>query len=391
MARSVLDLHRQEGSPDLSERSVAPGTLAPVKASGRPITRLGLQLPNPLTSRDPEAGSAGQSGLLEHAAAITELAEGAGFDSVWATDATNRSPDVTQGGLVEADESDGTGSTGFGRFASPGTSREAGSSSMPGTSSTSSRAGVFRESGEGYEAYSLLGALATRTQSVRLGALPADSEPRSPSIVCKILTAVDVISHGRSILTLGSGSGAGSESIERLDEQLRVCRTILDDEYPEFRGRFFSVSGAVNRPPPVQRGGLPLVVVLGTSERDSPGEIRTELLRLAARFADALVLSGATDVLRETVTAMRELQRELRGEFPRSDLEVIWQGSVDTEREWERLGGSGLWGSPSRVAGEVRDRLLAGATGCIVKFAGPDLSKSVSEYGPALREAIGSI
>ncbi|HEX3979578.1 MAG TPA: LLM class flavin-dependent oxidoreductase, partial [Acidimicrobiales bacterium] len=97
------------------------------------------------------------------------------------------------------------------------------------------------------EAYSLLGALSTCTRAVRLGAIPIGIDSRAPAIVAKIVTGIDVISHGRGLLTLGVDTGHGSD-IERLSERLEVCRSVLHDGVPTFTGAFYSIAGAVNHP-----------------------------------------------------------------------------------------------------------------------------------------------
>src|SRR3954470_12192357 len=54
------------------------------------------------------------------------------------------------------------------------------------------------------EAYTLLGALAARTNRVKLGTLVTGVTYRNPAFLAKIITTLDVISHGRAILGIGA-------------------------------------------------------------------------------------------------------------------------------------------------------------------------------------------
>jgi len=182
---------------------------------------------NPETN--PETG-----GEFERLAAVAQLAEESGFDSLWVSDDAGRVRDEQ------------------------------------GRSDT-----VF-------EAYSLLGALAARTTRVGLGVFPLGPTVRSPSMVAKIITGVDVISHGRGILALGVGRNRDQDSIDRLSEELQICRQLLTEEAPSFDGRFYRLSQAVNRPRPVRAGGIPLVVVADDPVAADP----------VARWADAVVVGG---------------------------------------------------------------------------------------------------
>jgi alkanesulfonate monooxygenase SsuD/methylene tetrahydromethanopterin reductase-like flavin-dependent oxidoreductase (luciferase family) len=309
------------------------------RGAGRSVTRLGLWLSD--LARGPDVG------LLQRASAAAEAAELAGFDSLWVSD----------------------------QIANVGVG--------PGPDGT------------GYEAYSLLGALATRTRSIRLGTIPLGAEQRAPSIVAKIVTGIDVISHGRSELTLGCGSGGGESAAERLAERLQVCRTVLDDDVPAFPGNFYAVDGAVNRPRPLQVGGVPLVVFIdpaGPSQRATQSHGLADVLRVAARYADGVILSGDVSSGGEAVSVV-ESASVAHGRPPGS-IQVIWTGAVSMESVQATDGGDsprGAW--PERVARLARrasEQLAAGADGCIVEIAGSDQLEAIAAIGAALRDVLGS-
>jgi alkanesulfonate monooxygenase SsuD/methylene tetrahydromethanopterin reductase-like flavin-dependent oxidoreductase (luciferase family) len=148
-----------------------------------------------------------------------------------------------------------------------------------------------------------------------------------------------------------------------------VCRAVLEDETPRFTGRFYQVDGAVNRPAPVQPGGVPIVVLAG------PGvPVRPDLLRVAGHFADAVIVEGDPASVAEAVALLAEAAGSA-GRAPGS-VQVIWKGR------------------PDRSADEVSARLAAGADGCIVAPAdrsGGDRLEAIARLGSLLRGAVDPV
>lgn len=200
-----------------------------------------------------------------------------------------------------------------------------------------------------YEAYSLLGALAASSSQVRLGVVADRAEGRAPSILAKIVTGVDVISHGRAVLSLHGDCGTAGDA-ERLSEALTVCQSVLVDEHPTFSGRIYSIDDAVNRPAPVQVGGVPLVVFL---HGDGPGW--PHLLEVAALQADAVVVDGRADAVAEAHHFIG--MHSDRGYRPHHSVEVLGQIS------------SGVLSAGAEVA--VAAVRTAGADGCLVGISYP--------------------
>ena len=97
------------------------------------------------------------------------------------------------------------------------------------------------------DAYTLLGALATRTSRVRLGTMVTGVTYRNPAHLAKIVTTLDVISAGRAILGIGAAwydvehEGLGfdfppaGERLDRLEEALQICRAMFTEEAPIVR------------------------------------------------------------------------------------------------------------------------------------------------------------
>ncbi|MDI6908389.1 LLM class F420-dependent oxidoreductase [Nocardioides sp.] len=140
------------------------------------------------------------------------------------------------------------------------------------------------------EGYTTLGYLAGRTEHLRLGLLVTGATYRHPGLLAKIVTTLDVLSHGRALLGLGAAwyerehVGLGvpfpptAERFERLEETLRICRQLWSEDDGPFEGRHYRLAETVCVPPPVQRPHPPILVGGG-------GERKT--LRLVAQYADA--------------------------------------------------------------------------------------------------------
>jgi len=162
------------------------------------------------------------------------------------------------------------------------------------------------------EAYTLLGALATATSSMTLGALVTGVTYRNPALVAKMVTTLDIISGGRAVLGIGAAwhdvehEGLGfdfppvRERMDRLEEALRICRAMFTEAAPSFDGRYYRIHEARNLPRPL--GSLPIMVGGG-------GERRT--LRLVAQYADQCNINGPADVIRHKVAVLHRHCRDV--------------------------------------------------------------------------------
>jgi F420-dependent oxidoreductase-like protein len=217
-----------------------------------PVTRLGLQIPNftfPGVS---------DNRLFETIAGIATTAEHNGFDSVWVMD------HLYQIGVVGPKED------------------------------------------PMLEAYTLLAALAARTERVALGTMVTGVTYRNPALLAKIVTTLDVISSGRAILGIGAAwnedehAGYGydfptaGERLDRLEEALQICRAMFTERAPTFEGRHYRIRSVLNNPKPV-RGRIP--VLIGGS-----GEKRT--LRLVAQYGDACNVFGDPATVRHKLDVL---------------------------------------------------------------------------------------
>ena len=145
-----------------------------------------------------------------------------------------------------------------------------------------------------FEGSTMLAAIAARTSTLTLGLLVGSVTYRNPALAAKITTTLDVISRGRAWHGIGAGwfeqehaaYGFGfptlKERFERLEEALRITRSMFTDGQTTFAGKYFSADGAFNSPKPI-RGDIPILIG-GSGERKT--------LRLVAQYADGCNLFG---------------------------------------------------------------------------------------------------
>jgi F420-dependent oxidoreductase-like protein len=151
---------------------------------------------------------------------------------------------------------------------------------------------------EMFEAYTLLGALAARTQRVKLGTLVTGVTYRNPAILAKVVTALDVISRGRAFLGIGAAwfdvehEALGvdfppvKERFERLEEALLICRAMFRGERPTIEGKHYRVKDVINSPAPITPGGPPIMI-------GGSGEKKT--LRMMAQYAEMANFTSGYD------------------------------------------------------------------------------------------------
>ncbi|MDQ2714497.1 MAG: LLM class F420-dependent oxidoreductase [Chloroflexota bacterium] len=138
------------------------------------------------------------------------------------------------------------------------------------------------------EGWTLLGALAARTERLRVGLMVTGNTYRHPAVLANIATTVDIISHGR--LDFGIGAGWNEvesnmygiplykpgERIRRLGEACEVIKLLWTETEANFDGKYYQLKNAYCEPKPVQKPYPPFVIGGG-------GEQLT--LRVVAQYA----------------------------------------------------------------------------------------------------------
>ncbi len=238
------------------------------------------------------------------------------------------------------------------------------------------------------EAYTLLGALAARTEQVQLGTLVTGVTYRNPGILAKVVTTLDVVSKGRAILgigaawydvehqALGVGYPADGERLDMLEEAVQICRAMFTGDDVSFEGAHFRLDHARNLPRPVQAGGPKIMIGGG-------GEKRT--LRLVARYADKCNVTGDVATLSRKIEALHRHCADV-GRDP-GEIDVTWmtplilttsdentaevRSMLAASAPAEEVAGFTV-GQPDEIPGLVAGHIAAGVDEVIFSFAFAD-------------------
>jgi F420-dependent oxidoreductase-like protein len=141
-----------------------------------------------------------------------------------------------------------------------------------------------------FESFTVLAALASITERVRLGHMVVCAGFRNPALVAKLTSTLDVVSNGRFELGIGAGwkrdewdaYGYGfpeiGERMAAFGDALEVITRMLGPGRATYAGEHARVEGAINVPKGIQ-GHIPIIV---------GGNGRNRTAGYAIRFADEL-------------------------------------------------------------------------------------------------------
>jgi alkanesulfonate monooxygenase SsuD/methylene tetrahydromethanopterin reductase-like flavin-dependent oxidoreductase (luciferase family) len=192
--------------------------------------------------------------------------------------------------------------------------------------------GVAIGSGDTYDPWVVMAAIAMRTQHVSIGAIVTPPSRRRPWKLARETMTLDRLSGGRLVLPVGLGA---------LDDGLWSGRPFA------FQGHHYRFGEMTFRPTPVQQPRIPVWVVgAWPRERSMRRAVRWDGIVVQAQDDAGRGIEAGPDVIRSVVDyAARE--RPAGGE--RRPFEVVVSGSTPA-------------GEPDAAAGVVRPLAEAGAT-----------------------------
>ena len=145
---------------------------------------------------------------------------------------------------------------------------------------------------ETLEAWVTLAYFAAVTDHIRLGTLVTPIPLRSPQLLAKMVSTVDVLSGGRSFLGVGAGwSKEEFEAysqwdeprvrVEKVDEGVALIKKLWTEPTVDFEGKHYKAKGAVLLPKPLQKPHPPLLF----------GGRGLRMLKLSGKYADICFIS----------------------------------------------------------------------------------------------------
>ena len=233
-----------------------------------------------------------------------------------------------------------------------------------------------------FECWTTIAAISQLTSTIRLGQMVGCNSYRSPALLAKITSNIDVMSGGR----LDWGVGAGwyeqeyraygyefpkpKDRIRMLDETVQIVRSMWTEPETTFAGAHYDIRRAQCDPKPLQRPHPPIWIGGG-------GEQLT--LRVVAKYADCSNFGGQPevfahkrDVLREHCTAVGRDPDAIRLTWSpevfirRTEAEVLAAGSLavwgQPAEEWRA---NNLVGTPEQVAEKMRAYVALGCRGFV--------------------------
>ncbi len=232
-----------------------------------------------------------------------------------------------------------------------------------------------------FECWTTVAALARDTRRVRIGQMVTYSGLRQPSLLAKMASTVDVMSHGR--LTLGIGSGyPGLEAQFRaygydfpalavrsrqLREAIQILLAMWTQEEATFEGTYYQIRAAINQPKGVQRPHIPLLI-------GGNGEQVT--LKLVAQYGNACHVFGDPATMAHKFAVLKQHCEAIGRDYEsirRASIAICSLADTDEQAqarlpEAARAFGGGLIGSPGTIRKILAAFEQAGVQELILRF-----------------------
>ena len=232
-----------------------------------------------------------------------------------------------------------------------------------------------------FECWTTVAALARDTKRVRIGQMVTYSGLRQPSLLAKMASTVDVMSHGR--LTVGIGSGYPALEAQfraygydfpdipvrsrQLREAIQILLAMWTQEEATFEGAYYQVRSAINQPKGVQQPHIPLLI-------GGNGEQVT--LKLVAQYGDACHVFGDPATIAHKFAVLKQHCEAIGRDYEsirRATIAICSLADTDEQAqarlpEAARVFGGGLIGSPDTIRKGITALEKAGVQELMLRF-----------------------
>src|SRR5246127_4559947 len=188
-----------------------------------------------------------------------------------------------------------------------------------------------------FECWTTTAAIARDTKRIRIGQAVTCNSYRNPTLLAKMASTVDVLSHGR--LDFGIGAGwyeheylaygydypDAPTRLRMLRDAVKVILAMWTQEEAVYEGKYYQVRGAINQPKGVQKPHIPILIGGG-------GEKVT--LKLVAQYGDACNVGGDLKTLQHKLEVLKGHCENVGRNF--SDIHVTtgtYCSIADTDEE----------------------------------------------------------
>jgi F420-dependent oxidoreductase-like protein len=246
-----------------------------------------------------------------------------------------------------------------------------------------------------FECWTTTAALARDTSRVRIGQLVTCNVFRHPALLAKMASTVDVMSHGRLTLGIGSGSPAIASQARaygydypdvpvrsrQLREAVQILLAMWTQEEATFEGKLYAVRGAINQPKGVQQPHIPLLIA-GNGEQVT--------LKLVAQYGDACNIHGDPVTLKSKFAVLKEhcetMGRDYQSIHRTSGSYCILEDTDEQaqakvpERVRALFGNAALIGSPATIRERIAAYEDAGVQELLLRFPGTGQRDAIRRF-----------
>ncbi|WP_188187343.1 LLM class flavin-dependent oxidoreductase [Nonomuraea sp. SYSU D8015] len=222
--------------------------------------------------------------------------------------------------------------------------------------------------GDIHEGWTMLAALAARTERIAFGHLVTSNMTRPPALLAKMAATVDAIAPGRLVLGLGVGGTrqpgdvhvpreynayglpvvSPGEGVARLDEACAIIKRLWTEVRFDFDGRYHRLRDAVCEPKPARR---PPLLIGGWGDRT---------LGVVARHADLWNVPGPPHNSLEFIAERSKALDARCAEIGRDPAEIVRSTQIMVSYD-----------EPAAARTEIRRLLDLGITHIVINLLPP--------------------